>query len=264
MTRSVMLAALLSSALVVGCADQTPRDSAGFDETEATAPLAGNGSDGEPVAQAPSPGQDSPAAQPPAARTPAAPARPQAAAPSAPSTPQPRFQEVTLPAGTALPLELLTALSSETSAVETPVRARLRQAVMVDDAVVLPAGTVLTGTVLEAQRAGRVQGRARLAFRFDTVEREDARERLATNPITFEAEGTVGEDAAKVGAGAVGGAVIGSILGGGSGAARGAAIGGAAGAGVVLATRGDEVELAQGMSIAATLAQPFQARVRVQ
>lgn len=263
MTRSWTLAALLGTALLVGCADRPPQDSENLEQNEAAAP-AEPGSPGEPAgepraeapAPAPSPRQDTPAA-----RT-DTPARPQASAPPARSGPV--FREVTLPVGTALPLELITALSSETSKVEAPVRARLRQAVMIEDVTVLPAGTILSGNVLEAERAGRVQGRARLAFRFDTVEVDGSRERLATNPITFEAEGTVGDDAAKVGAGAVGGAVIGSILGGGSGAARGAAIGGAAGAGVVLATRGDEVELAQGTAIAATLAQPYEARIRVQ
>ena len=50
------------------------------------------------------------------------------------------------------------------------------------------------------------------------------------------------------------GAAIGAIAGGGSGAAKGAAIGGGAGTGVVLATRGKEVELAEGTNIAATTA----------
>jgi hypothetical protein len=167
---------------------------------------------------------------------------------------------VTVPAGTALPLELLTALSSETSQVETPVRARLRQAVVVDGYTALPAGTVLHGNVTEVDRAGRVQGRARLGFRFTEAEFNGGREDLRTNPITFEGEATKGEDATKIGAGAVGGAIIGGILGGGDGAAKGAAIGGAAGTGVVLATRGREVTLAAGTDIAASLATPLSVR----
>ena len=138
---------------------------------------------------------------------------------------------MTLPAGTAIPLELMTALSSETAKVETPVRARVRSAIQSDGIVVIPAGTVLTGTVVDVARPGRVQGRARLAIRFDEAELDGAREDIRTNPITFEGEQTKGEDATKIGAGAVGGAIIGGILGGGDGAAKGAAIGGAAGTG---------------------------------
>lgn len=168
---------------------------------------------------------------------------------------------VTVPDGTALPLELLTPLSSRTSQVETPVRARLRQAVLVDGVTALPAGAVFTGSVTEVRDAGRVQGRASLTFRFDEVTVRGARERVQTAPLSFQGEGTRGEDATKIGAGAVGGAIIGGILGGGDGAAKGAAIGGAAGTGVVLATKGKDVELAAGTDLGAVLADGLKVEV---
>jgi hypothetical protein len=183
------------------------------------------------------------------------PTHPATGAPAAPA-----FRDVIVPAGTALPLELMTPLSSESAQVETPVRARLRQALVVDGYTAIPAGAVLSGEVTEVARAGRVQGRSRLAFRFNEVEVNGGREELRSNPIVFEGEATRGEDATKIGAGAVGGAIIGGILGGGDGAAKGAAIGGAAGTGVVLATRGREVTLAAGADIAATLAEPLSVR----
>lgn len=171
------------------------------------------------------------------------------------------MRAVTVPAGTALPLELVTALSSETARVETPVRARLRQGIVVDGHTALPAGSVLTGEVIDVARAGRVRGRSRLALRFTEVQLKGGREDLRTNPIAFEGEATTGEDAAKIGAGAFGGAIVGGIVGGGEGAAKGAAIGGAAGTGVVLATRGREVTLGAGTDLAATLATPFEVQV---
>jgi hypothetical protein len=152
---------------------------------------------------------------------------------------------------------LVTPVSSATARVEMPVRARLRQAVIVDDYTALPGGAVLTGEVIDVARAGRVRGRSRLALRFTAVELKTAREALRTNPITFEGEATKGEDATKIGAGAVGGAIVGGIIGGGEGAAKGAAIGGAAGTGVVLATRGREVTLAAGTNLAASLETAF-------
>ena len=170
--------------------------------------------------------------------------------------PAARGFEVTAPANSSLSLELMTALSSETAQVEDPVRARLRAPLMVDGDTVLPAGVVLSGNVVDVARAGRVQGRSRLVFRFTEVELNGAREELRTNPVTFEGEATKGEDATKIGAGAVGGAIVGGILGGGSGAAKGAAIGGAAGTGVVLATRGRDVTVASGADVATTLATP--------
>ena len=180
----------------------------------------------------------------------------------APAPRLPVWRDVTVTAGTALPLELMTALSSETAQVETPVRARLRQDLIVDGYTAIPSGSIVTGTVTDVERPGRVQGRARLAFRFNEVEMNGGREDLRTNPITFEGEATKGEDATKIGAGAGVGAIIGGIVGGKKGAAKGGAIGGAAGTGAVLATRGKDVEVANGADLTATLAEPSTIRVQ--
>jgi hypothetical protein len=196
-------------------------------------------------------------------------AAPNAAAPgtsprsgaAAESAPRAQFRELTVPAGTALPLELETPLSSETAQVETPVRARLKQSITVDGVTALPAGTVLSGEVTDVARAGKVKGRSRLAFTFNRLQAENVTENVRTNPLMFEGEASKGEDATKIGAGAGVGAIVGGIVGGGSGAAKGAAIGGAAGTGVVLATRGKDVKLASGMDLAASLAEPLTIRV---
>lgn len=288
MRASWMAIGLFGSVVAAGCGDRTPENTENFEQTGTAAQADGTAQPGQQATAEPSGNgatvhhQDDsavvrrdarPQAVPPVAR-PAAPANrpaaaagnvdsaPRASAPAA-SAPAVRWREFTLPAGTAVPLELMTALSSETAKVETPVRARVRQAVEVDGYVAIPAGTVLTGTVIDVARPGRVQGRSRLAIRFTEADVDGAREDVRTNPITFEGEQTKGEDATKIGAGAVGGAIIGGILGGGDGAAKGAAIGGAAGTGAVLATRGRDVTLAAGTDIAATLATPVTLRVDV-
>jgi hypothetical protein len=170
---------------------------------------------------------------------------------------------VSAPVGTTLSLSLTTPLSSETAKVETPVTARVRQPLVVDGFTVLPAGATLHGDVTEVERAGRVKGRSRLVIRFSEVTINGQRDPIRVNPLAFEGEASKGEDATKVGAGAGIGALIGGIVGGGSGAAKGAAIGGAAGAGTVLATRGKEVELAEGTELNPTLASPFSVQVEV-
>ena len=109
-----------------------------------------------------------------------------AAAPAPRPTPVVRF--VTIPTGTTLPLELTTAVSSETAQVESPVSARLRRAVSVDGETILPAGAVVNGEVSEVDRAGRVQGRSRLSLRFTSVVIDGRRESLRTNPVSFEGE----------------------------------------------------------------------------
>jgi hypothetical protein len=190
-------------------------------------------------------------------------ARVEPAAPPARTAAVPVYREFTLPVGTTLLLELQSTIASDVSEVEDTVRATLRNAVTVDGEEVLPAGTELAGHVTEAERAGRVKGRARLAFRFTSLRYDDERMSLRTDPIVQEAEATKGEDATKIGIGAGAGAVIGAVVGGKSGAAKGAAIGGAAGTGAVMATRGKEVRLEPGTDIPVRLAAPLSIRVRV-
>jgi len=177
--------------------------------------------------------------------------------------PRAQWREVTLPTGTALALQMTSAISSESAQVETPVSARLSNAVVINGDTVIPAGAELTGTVTDVERSGRVKGRAHIAFAFNEVRMNAGREDLRTDPVNFEAEATKGEDATKVGAGAVGGAILGGILGGKKGAAKGAIAGGAVGGGVVAATRGKEVVVAEGTNVTATLAAPLTLRIPI-
>jgi hypothetical protein len=182
---------------------------------------------------------------------------------AAAAAPAPQYREVTIPAGTALRLELKSAVGSDSSNIEDAVRASLRQPVSVNGSVVLPAGTDLAGSVTAAERSGRVKGRARIAYRFNSLTYGGERYDIRTAQLTHVAPATKGEDATKIGIGAGAGAAVGAILGGGSGAAKGAAIGGAGGTGVVLATRGKEVRLGPGAEVNTRLTEPLTIRVRV-
>lgn len=175
----------------------------------------------------------------------------------------PEYREITIPSGTALPLELKTAVASDTSKVEDQVRAILRSPVTIDGVQALPAGTAVLGHVTAAERSGKVKGLASVAFRFNTIDLpgDGGRESISTATISHVASTTKKKDATKIGIGAGAGAAIGAIVGGGGGAAKGAAIGGAAGTGAVLATRGDEVRLGPGASVTARLTAPLTVRV---
>lgn len=274
MTKHLISAVLLSTALATGCGgsnNQTPQNP----ETPA-APAAAPAPAEQPAPATPAPPAPAPAAprrtaprpsQAPAAPrsnelTPSAPiAAP--APPQAPAPPKPVFRDVSAAVGTPLSLSLITPLSTETAQVETPVTARLRHPIVVDGFTVVPAGATLHGDVIDVERAGRVKGRSRLVIRFSEVTVHGQRDPFRTNALTFEGKASKGKDAAKIGGGAGIGAVIGGIVGGGSGAATGAAIGGAAGTGAVLATRGADVELAEGTDLDTTLASPYSVRVEV-
>jgi hypothetical protein len=182
----------------------------------------------------------------------------------APAPAAPRFREVTIPAGTVLPVEMRTAVSSDRSKVEDPVRATLRAPVSIAGVRALPAGTEVLGHVTAARHSGRVKGRAHVAVRFTAVDLPDAHGKLAiqTEAVSRLAPATKKQDAATIGGGAAGGAIIGGILGGGDGAAKGAAIGGAAGTGVVLSTRGKDVRLGPGTFVSVRLTAPLTVRVK--
>ena len=188
-----------------------------------------------------------------------------AAKPASAAAPAPEYREVTLPAGTILPVELTSAVASDTSRVEDAVRGTLRRAVTVGGVQALPAGTAVTGVVTAAERSARVKGRARVAFRFTAIDPPGDAQRMSmrTDTVSRMAAATKKQDAYKIGGGAAGGAIVGGILGGGGGAAKGAAIGGAAGTGVVLATRGKEIRLGPGTPVSVRLAAPLTVRVRV-
>jgi hypothetical protein len=278
-----MAAAVVSAALTAGCGEkpaENAQEGARSDGTTVTVPQeTGTQANLQPPSTDVSSNRDSvEATSRPKASSPArtetrpAPARTEAPRSNAVESPRtnatsptpaaPVVRVVTIPAGTALPLEMTSAVSTATAQVEAPVTARVRRAVTVGGETVIPAGAVVNGEVSEVERAGRVQGRSRLALRFTSVVIDGRRESLRTNPIAFEGEATKSEDATKIGAGAGIGAAIGGLLGGGSGAAKGAVIGGAAGTGAVLATRGKEVELAAGAEVTPTLASPVEVEVR--
>ncbi|HXG54722.1 MAG TPA: hypothetical protein VNJ03_05025 [Vicinamibacterales bacterium] len=180
--------------------------------------------------------------------------------------PSPRvseYREVTIPAGTLLPLELKTSVSSDNSNVEDAVRAMLTRAITVGGVRALAAGTSVSGHVSDVKRSAKVKGRARIAFRFTRIDPPgpDGSATIRTSTVAREAPGTKKKDTAKIGGAAVGGAIIGGILGGGGGAAKGAVIGGAGGTGVVLATRGKEVRLPAGTPISVRLTAPLTLRI---
>jgi len=169
---------------------------------------------------------------------------------------EPQYDEVTLMAGTVLPVDLETALVSNGSRVEDAVYATTRSAVVVDGIEAVPAGTRVMGVVTEATPAGKVQGRARLALSFNQIMYGSESYRIETKRLAYTAQGTKKEDATKIGVGAAAGTLIGALAGGKKGAAVGAAVGGGAGTAVVLSTSGDEVQLPAGTDLSVELSRP--------
>jgi len=172
-------------------------------------------------------------------------------------------REVTIPAGTRIPITLDSTVGSDISHVEQRVAAHVSHAVVVGGRTVLPVGTEIGGVVTDATRSGKVKGRAHVAVRLDSLtERDGEKYRIDTSAVGRTAPGTKKKDALEIGAPAAGGAIIGAIAGGKKGAAIGTAIGAGAGTAVVLSTRGQEVHLAKGAPLTLRLNEPVTLKVR--
>jgi Bacterial conjugation TrbI-like protein len=172
-------------------------------------------------------------------------------------------REVTIPAGTPLPIVVDTGVASNTSRVEQPVRAHLSRDVRIDDQIVLPAGSELYGNVSAVRRPGKVSGRSYIALRFTTLvpRGSDERYSIDTGRISRTGRATKKKDALKIGVPAAGGAAVGALMGGKKGALIGGGVGGGAGTAVVLSTRGEEVGIGRGAPYTLRLAEPVRVRV---
>jgi hypothetical protein len=152
----------------------------------------------------------------------------------------------TLSSGTEIDLRLEDSLTSETANVGDRFEAAAASPVMVGERVALDAGTLFRGKVELVDEAGKGTDRtARLVLAVDEVE---------YGGQTYDVDGTIvgasedletgiGSEVKKIGIGAGLGTVLGAILGGKKGAVIGATVGGA---GVILGTEGNEVELPRG------------------
>jgi len=138
-------------------------------------------------------------------------------------------------------VRLVAALNSGKNKTGETFEATLDEPLQADGNVVAPRGSVVVGKLTNVEGSGRVQGRARMSLTLSEIRIGETAYSLATNTLSFEAEGSTKKDAAKIGIGAGVGAAIGAIAGGGKGAAIGAAVGGGAGTATVLATKGKEV-----------------------
>src|SRR6202453_662222 len=172
---------------------------------------------------------------------------------------------LTIPAGTTIPLALKQAISTKNAKDGDPVYAETVFPFVVNDRVVIPAGTYIQGKIEHAQRGGHVKGRAEVLIHFTSmiypngytvllggsVENTPGAEKTSMK----DSEGTIREDsdagkkAKEAAGGATTGAVIGAVTNGAKGAGIGAGIGGVAGIAVGMLSRGADVRLEPGSSI---------------
>src|SRR5258706_2426537 len=176
---------------------------------------------------------------------------------------------VTIPAGTKIPLSLKQGISTKNAREGDAVYAETAFPFVVDNRIVIPAGSYIQGRIAHVERGGRLKGRAEILMHFTamiypsgyTVMLPGSVENTpgADKQSVKDEEGTIQQDkdtgkkveeAAKGGVyGASGGALAGALSSGVNGARTGAIAGAAIGIGWALLKRGSDVKLDVGTSI---------------
>lgn len=136
---------------------------------------------------------------------------------------------VTVPEGTILTVRLKEALGSKTSNAGDPFEGSLADPISVGKNVVIPEGSDVTGTVVDAKPLGRFKGGARLEITLNSITVKGSKYDVETTSSAKAMKGKGKRTAIMVGGGAGVGAVIGALVGGGKGAAIGAGVGAGAG-----------------------------------
>jgi len=198
----------------------------------------------------------------------------QTAAARQPETAAPAMKalQIEIPAGTKVPLALKNAVSSKSTREGDAVYAETVFPLVINERVLIPAGTYVQGRITHVQRAGHIKGRAEVQMHFTTLIYPSGYTVMlpgsldnipgADKTSMSGEEGTVKQDsqtAEKIGtvAGtAASGTLIGAAAGGGKGAAIGAAAGGAVGTAIAMLTRGNDVRLDAGTTVEMVIQRP--------
>jgi hypothetical protein len=177
--------------------------------------------------------------------------------------------EVTIPEGTRIPVMLKNAISTKSSRVGDPIYAQSTFPVVVNDHIVVPAGTYVQGKISQIKPAGHLKGHAEVLVHFTTLiypsgytvilpgAIEDApgvdKSYVKDKEGTIQGDSDKAKTAATIAAPAAEGGLIGAVTHGGEGALVGAGIGGAIGTTIAALSHGNEVRMGPGTTLEVVL-----------
>jgi type IV secretion system protein VirB10 len=188
-----------------------------------------------------------------------------------------RAGQIAVPAGTRLPLVVHNSVTTRNARAGDPVYLEVLFPIVLENKILIPAGSYVQGEIVEAKRPGRVKGRGELLIRLNTLilpngytvsfNAQPSNVGTGGNETT-DKEGTVKGDtdrmsdvgtvvrstATGVGIGAGIGAAAGNV---GRGAGIGVATGAAAGLLAVLLSRGPDIDIPRGSTLEAELNRPL-------
>jgi hypothetical protein len=181
--------------------------------------------------------------------------------------------EMVLGEGTRISLQLNDQLSTKLNNEGDTFTATVTESVYLKDRLVIPKGSIISGSISRVLRPGRFKGKAVMNLLFHSIRfpgsavpvpiaaslvRVDQEGNAGVRDEgSITAEASKGRDTVKVAAPTLTGAGIGAIVNGGRGAAIGAGIGAAVGLASVLAGRGKDLELRRGSAMDIVLDRPL-------
>lgn len=180
-----------------------------------------------------------------------------------PPPPQPVFKDVTLAAGTVIPVRITETLDTKTAQPNDVFHGSLAGDLRDGGVVAIPRGASIMGRVVDAKGAAHFKGSSLLTLELTELSARGQRFTLVTDTFSEQGKGRGKNTAVKSGAGAALGAIVGAIAGGGKGAAIGGLAGAGAGAGVNAVTRGEEVVIPTETVINFKLQSPLTVRVKL-
>ncbi len=165
-------------------------------------------------------------------------------------------KKMILDQGTQLTVRLIDAIDSEKNQTGDTFHASLKAPLTSDGEEAVPAGSEVSGHLVEVKSAGKFAGKSQVIMQLDSLTSGGKTYNLQTDQYTKTGSSRSTNTAEKVGGGAVIGGIIGAIAGGGKGAAIGAAAGAGVGGGVQAATKSQQIKLPSETVLNFTLQSP--------
>lgn len=170
--------------------------------------------------------------------------------------------ERTVPAGTALTVEFMDSVSSETAQVGDTFAVRVLDPVQIDGVEAVESGDLVIGTVVSAVPTKKIGGKASLELSFDTLRRSSGDDVAVAAYLVEEGKKQTKKDAATIGGITAGGAILGRIIGHqdgkrDDGTKVGAVVGAAVGTAIAATNETDPVEIPSGTVVILRLDAPL-------